>query len=317
LTVGMAVLNLILGVVVNVATQSREDLKQQLVDEHIVKHMSHLSQMCSELDTGSTGDLSKDEILQGYHNNDNFRATLQRMRIQEEDLEILWSIWDNEKKGSISYNSFINHCYNMKESDTEFMLAQIKHHVKTITDKVDNLGSKLSNQMDQEAQVIAQELGKVEDGEWLMKTEIHEIDQIVTGMNEKAGNLKVDIEDATAAAPTRAPLACTDNVTLTPCIAASDLAMAMEPFEGSQRWQAELNASINTLSRKIDAHMRETTLLATPKNPTTRQSSTMCCTQETQLSQDEVRVTSFPGVVPSYCILEPPFVHSQSTSSSV
>merc|ERR1719253_182942 len=66
LSVGMAVLNLILGVVVSVAQSEHDRLKEEMSEAKRVQEMevhSHLLEICKEMDKDSNGELSKEEVL--------------------------------------------------------------------------------------------------------------------------------------------------------------------------------------------------------------------------------------------------------------
>jgi voltage-gated sodium channel len=135
LTVGLAVLNLILGVVVSVAQDARDRLKVDLENEALLEMLdsqSDLVKICAEMDSDDSGQLTKDEIFTGYADNSTFRDTLTELGCEEEDLEIVWTILDSDRSGTVSSTEFVTQIYKMRGSDSQFMLAYIKFYITII-----------------------------------------------------------------------------------------------------------------------------------------------------------------------------------------
>jgi len=176
-TIGMAVLNLILGVVVNIAMQAHDDLKIEIEDEKLVERMeaqSHLLALCAELDAESTGSLSKEAIFDGYNNSEAFRETMNAMKIGEEDMEILWTILDEEKTGKVCYNNFVSRCYGMKLSNTQFMLAYIRYYITQIRHYIQNQTSDVTKAIANLAEDLEEEM-----------EEKANLEQMITGENSE------------------------------------------------------------------------------------------------------------------------------------
>merc|ERR1719353_2114045 len=98
-------MNLILGVVVNVATEERERLMAEMkaANDHMrLAAHDHLHKMCLEMDEDGSGELTIEEIKHGYESNEAFRETLEKMEIHEADLDIVWTILDSDKSGTIT-----------------------------------------------------------------------------------------------------------------------------------------------------------------------------------------------------------------------
>lgn len=181
-TIGMAVLNLILGVVVNIAMQAHDDLKIEIEDEKLVERMeaqSHLLALCAELDTESTRSLSKEAIFDGYNNSEAFRESMQEMKIGEEDMEILWTILDEEKTGKVCYNNFVSRCYGMKLSNTQFMLAYIRYYITQIRHYIQHSSETITSDMTKAIANLAEDL------EEEMMEEKANLEHIITGENSE------------------------------------------------------------------------------------------------------------------------------------
>lgn len=297
LTVGMAVLNLILGVVVNVATQAREDLKEQMDDERTVKQAElhgNLSKMVKEMDVDFSGDLSKENILGGYQSNQMFRQILQDMNIQEEDLEILWSILDSDRTGSVPYDKFISHCYNMRESDMQFVLAHIKYTVNLIKvqlcDKLVEVENDIKHQMDVEEKMMENmmetEMGKMQKAEEAIMKDLDRVDNVTADIDRKFDMMSsnFDVQDRRPSLGSGGAAAAG--------MSAPDQQMIAALIEDSRRWQAELTATMRALTDRFDVYWRDSSrpVLAERKPASSMWSLTPCCMQE-DLSYSEVAVT--------------------------
>jgi len=135
LSVGLAVLNLILGVVVDVASQARGSMQSELEDDKLVskKELQYkLLETCKEMDSDGSGMIDKDELKRGYEDNEEFRDSLTGIGISLEELDILWTLLDTDKSGTVAYAEFVTECYKMKTSHSDFMLAYIKYYVTVI-----------------------------------------------------------------------------------------------------------------------------------------------------------------------------------------
>lgn len=139
LSIGMAVMNLILGVVVDVASGARTTLQQEMEDEEVMRqtqlHHQFLD-LCKEMDTNNSGVLSREELMTGFNENESFREIMKGMEINAEDLEVLWSCFDVDATGEVTYTEFVTSCYKLKSSNEHFMLAYIKYYLTTIKHKI-------------------------------------------------------------------------------------------------------------------------------------------------------------------------------------
>jgi len=216
-TVGMAVLNLILGVVVQIAMQAHDSLKVEIEDEQLIERMeahSHLLELCTSLDGDGNGILTKEEIFAGYHESPAFRETLVEMDIGEEDMEILWTVLDEDKTGAVCYNSFVSRCYGMKLSNTQFMLAYIKYYITQIRHYIQSQMVDLKKELDDieanveaENEKLEEEQRHLEDTERIIRKDLLEHEQ-VSSTTAGAGNalqkVLVEAKAQGSAAMTRA-----------------------------------------------------------------------------------------------------------------
>jgi len=172
LTIGMAILNLMLAVCVDVATRARESLKTEMVQEELLTKetkSTELIQICKEMDSDNSGELTKQELVHGYDENPAFQVILAELEIAREDLEIVWLILDSDKSGLVSYAEFIAQLLTMRSSDSQFMLAYIRYYVTVIRVNMDEQMTELQTEVrktiiqTEQLQVQTKEEGKVEN----------------------------------------------------------------------------------------------------------------------------------------------------------
>mmetsp|Transcript_61508 Transcript_61508/g.106969 ORF Transcript_61508/g.106969 Transcript_61508/m.106969 type:complete len:600 (+) Transcript_61508:88-1887(+) len=132
LSIGLAVMNLMLGVVVTVAQTAYEsELEEVNASKAFIKlkHESNVLELCKEMDTDSDGVLSRDEIHAGFVNPGQFRDCMQALGITDDDFEIAWALLDSDGSGEVSYKEFVTCLCTMKSSDTHFMLTYMKYYI--------------------------------------------------------------------------------------------------------------------------------------------------------------------------------------------
>jgi len=144
LSIGIAVMNLILGVVVNVAMSEHDRLSGEIEDEKNMARLDahdNLVKVCEEMDKDGSGELSKEELLEGYTEREDFRNCLAELDVEKQDLEIAFAGMDVDRNGSVSYTEFVKKVYKLKDTDSQFQFEQLRHNVLIVKDM-------LTNQMD-------------------------------------------------------------------------------------------------------------------------------------------------------------------------
>merc|ERR1719424_511841 len=110
------------------------------------------------MDADGSGELSRDELHTGYAENEAFRDAFEEMDIVAEDLDIVWTILDSDKSGSVSYAEFIKEVYKLKDSDSTFMLAYIKYYITIIKNTlIDELKESKKQILEEDHKIEAQE----------------------------------------------------------------------------------------------------------------------------------------------------------------
>jgi len=272
MTISMAVLNLILGVVVNVAMQSRDDLKAQMEREkvvHRVEVQTNLSQVCSDMDKDGSGELSKEEFFTGYQENEAFRNTLHELDIEADDLEILWTILDPDKDGQVPYAEFIHTSYSMKQSDTQFVLAYIKYHVTKIKDQVLQGQSQLKGYIEGNRSTLEKIQHQTEEFE-------HQIEEKLIGdhpgkqIQQTTAQLESLKDDSRAEGPRNsASQTAKKGKDASLNFSEDDRRILYDILQKSQQWRDEVATSINGFNARLDSFVQDSVWTPLPQQGAT------------------------------------------------
>lgn len=139
LTIGIAVMNLILGVVVNVAMSEHDRLSTEIEDERNMARLDahdDLIRVCEEMDSDDSGELSLDELLRGFSDREEFRNCLEQLDVGQQDLEIAFAGMDHDKSGSVSYPELVKKIYRLKDTDSQFQFEQLKYNMNVVKDLI-------------------------------------------------------------------------------------------------------------------------------------------------------------------------------------
>lgn len=139
ITLDLALMNLILAVIVDRAQESRQaDLRQQAKAkaDDLKKEVKKLYSMCSRMDSDQSGELSLEELLKGYDDDQDFQDTLTVLDINKEDMATVFKILDQDQSSNVKYEEFVEQLHKMKTSSTNTLLVFIKFYVQDIQYKV-------------------------------------------------------------------------------------------------------------------------------------------------------------------------------------
>jgi len=159
MVIGMAVLSLMFGLVVNVAIDQSASLGRQVEQEKLMEQLQsehQLLEICQEMDKDKDGHLTRKEINDAASENERFKDVLLQMRVGQDDLEVLWAVLNGDESGSVSYTDFVTNCYKLKTSDSHIMLAYINYYVKMMKQEICADISDLKHDLAQEEEKIAQ-----------------------------------------------------------------------------------------------------------------------------------------------------------------
>lgn len=138
-SVGMAILNLILAVVIDSAAMARKESDHQLVkikDEEYKRMSQELLKVCEDLDKDGSGSLSLKELMNGYRSSVQFRDCMAMLDITQEDMSTVFQILDEDRSGDVRYEEFVQQLYKMKANDSHTLLVFIRYYVTEIRMKI-------------------------------------------------------------------------------------------------------------------------------------------------------------------------------------
>lgn len=153
LLVGLCILNLILGVVVTVATETSDKLRKDMEAERWLESNRHLTEVFESLDKDGSGKLDKEEVMEGYSENETFRDELKKMEIHEQDLDLVFAHLDGDGDGFVTVREFADQICDIKTSSQHFQMLFIKHYITVMR-------SNISIEMEQTRDHIEAELAK-------------------------------------------------------------------------------------------------------------------------------------------------------------
>lgn len=170
LSVGLAVMNLILGVVVSVAQQAKDKLEEEDAREKVVlgeEHNTHLLELCMDMDKEGTGKISQDSLHQLFETPGPFRDALLSVDATREELNIIWKLVDTEQAGAVPYEDVVSAIYKMQGSDTQYMLAYIKHYITLVSKTIEKQMQKNHGEELRFQERVEEDLRKIEQVETL------------------------------------------------------------------------------------------------------------------------------------------------------
>jgi len=134
-SVQLGLLNLILAVIVERAHEAREeDHQQKRRERHEMLEQSkkRLRRFFKVSDHDNNNTLSKQELIEGIANNEEFADVMNLLDLGADDMSILFAIMDNNGDGEIEADEFIDQIFKMRTQDTQTLLLFIKHVVQEL-----------------------------------------------------------------------------------------------------------------------------------------------------------------------------------------
>jgi len=134
-SVSLGVMNLILAVIVERATEAREnDHERKLKKKDIERNrtMLNFAKICHDMDADGSGSLSLNEMQNGYDGNDDFRKLMDIMDIKRADMETIFRVLDEDCSGEVSYIEFCQHLASFWERDPVMLQSLLKYSIMEI-----------------------------------------------------------------------------------------------------------------------------------------------------------------------------------------
>lgn len=138
-TVTLAVMNLILAVIVDKASEARENSVAQIAimkERDFLVASRHLLRIFEDLDADSTGSVSFEEMADGYKNHPDFRDIMKVMDVQEDDLEVVFGLLDTDDSGTVCYKEFVEQLHMLKNGESHTLLVFIKFYIMEMRSKL-------------------------------------------------------------------------------------------------------------------------------------------------------------------------------------
>lgn len=118
----ITLMNVILATVVDSANQARtEDLNSKAAKVKLIE-------LCACLDDDGSGELTFEELVEGFRSNRDFKRQMTRMDINENDCRTVWDIIDSDGSGTVSCDEFTEELLKMKSANPHTMLIMIRHN---------------------------------------------------------------------------------------------------------------------------------------------------------------------------------------------
>lgn len=126
-TVGTAIMNLILAVIVDSSQSQKEESLQEIIQKkeaEFEEAAEHLLKLCSMLDTDKSGCLAKDEILAGFEMPE-FRITMQAMNLEHDDMSAIFDVLDDDGSGDVSYKELVKQLFRFRSPDLRTAIFEL------------------------------------------------------------------------------------------------------------------------------------------------------------------------------------------------
>lgn len=138
-SINLGMLNLILTVIVDRASEARADDEHEKVEQkkrEFNRATNQLTKICMEMDEDESGELTLEELETGFDTSEDFRNVLKVMDVGKDDIKTVFAILDEDKSGAVTYGEFVDQLHKMKSQESHTLLVFIKHYITDIRVKV-------------------------------------------------------------------------------------------------------------------------------------------------------------------------------------
>ena len=136
ITVSLGVMNLILAVIVERATEAREnDQETKMRDKKTErrKNMINLATLCAQMDADGSGTLSVKEMVNGYNSSKDVETLFALLGLDIDEIDVIFAALDEDRSGDVSYFEFCknidkaaNREPQMMQALSRFAIAEVK-----------------------------------------------------------------------------------------------------------------------------------------------------------------------------------------------
>lgn len=149
-SVSLAMLNLILAVICEAATEARQSSLNDLAEEHELEMRAHRQKMldfCAGMDGDKSGSVSYKELVAGWDTSPEFAQTLTVMDVKKEDMEMIFKVLDTDGSGDVRYEEFVDQLHMLKTNEVRLILFTVmeilsksEERFKALQKEVEELG---------------------------------------------------------------------------------------------------------------------------------------------------------------------------------
>jgi len=136
ITVSLGVMNLILAVIVERATEARQNDVENTLKEKEKERKNQkmkLASMCAEMDRTGLGLMTFEDLRIGFETHLEFRDLLRLMDVRtEQELEAVFKILDADHSGDLTAQEFCDQLHDMRNRDTRMTLVFIKAAIQDL-----------------------------------------------------------------------------------------------------------------------------------------------------------------------------------------
>jgi Ca2+-binding EF-hand superfamily protein len=130
--VSLAIMNLILAVIVEQATQMKQESLMELAkakEAERDQHKEDLFKICEGIDLNKNGVITMDEIHYAFCNDPHFVATMVSMDISMDEMSLVYDMMDEDGSGDVEYHEFVDQLCKLKSLDTQTTLFLVKYNM--------------------------------------------------------------------------------------------------------------------------------------------------------------------------------------------
>jgi len=171
ITITLGMMNLILTVIVERATDAREkDIHSMALHKMDAQRglKEQLIALCKEIDEDEDGRLTSNELLAAFEHSHAFRDLMTALDVHPKELEVMLKVMDKDDNGYLDYEEFCDEVSRFKSFDRSMMLVLLKFSMRELQNAV---------KVDMEHKLH----------HILLKTQLHEA--LLASMNRKLDNL--------------------------------------------------------------------------------------------------------------------------------
>eukprot|EP00930_Biecheleria_cincta_P082930 TRINITY_DN72564_c0_g1_i1.p1 TRINITY_DN72564_c0_g1~~TRINITY_DN72564_c0_g1_i1.p1 ORF type:complete len:607 (-),score=85.92 TRINITY_DN72564_c0_g1_i1:446-2266(-) len=161
LAIQLGLMNLVLTVIVNAAQTAYDaDIGRKLEArqrsfEHAKKE---LLLMCEDLDKDSSGCLTIEEISAGYDASAEFQTCMQVLDLGQDEVNLIFSVMDEDHNGTVSYVEFVEQLYKMKTQETHTLLIFMKGLLQELRMKVNHQLDIIKGELMEKTSIIHEQI---------------------------------------------------------------------------------------------------------------------------------------------------------------